>query len=60
MGVLNNASINVYSESEYFTVAIFTGCAFTNCGKHTYRLNNILTKNYKIIKSFKYSVYKTL
>ena len=43
MGVITSGQINVYSESEYWSVANLTGCARINCGTRKYGANSTLT-----------------
>lgn len=43
MGVITSGQINVYSESEYRTVAVLTNCQRINCGTRKYGSNSTLT-----------------
>lgn len=43
MGVINNGSVNVYSESGYSTTVILNSCTRTNCGTRKYGSNSTLT-----------------
>ena len=43
MGVITCGQINVYSETEYWTVAVLTGCQRINCGTRKYGANSTLT-----------------
>lgn len=43
MGVITSGQINVYSETEYWTVANLTNCQRVNCGTRKYGANSTLT-----------------
>ena len=43
MGVITSGQFNVYSETEYWTVAVLTGCQRINCGTRKYGANSTLT-----------------